>query len=242
MGPKNINKDIPIFLGILALIIFGHACFNYNPALARGLPQLLLQGNGGGYASEPVNERATDLEYNARRMLYQLGSAEAGYSEYYNKGTYAWIQNLVNDGYLQPNDSGATLVNSYSMTFYLSDGHLGFTIVAESNDFDLRSFLIDENQLVVPITPVVMEDPDESWTFIRELESTLYYDYGGYDYLNSLLLLNYDPPLGLRLNRERTGYLLFEFAEADEVLVPNDELHYISNLTSYMLGDTRPGY
>lgn len=236
------KSDIPIFLGILALIVFGHACFNYNPAQAAGFTRLLLQGAGAGYMVDSSNDRATDLEYNARRVLAQLGSAQISYSLDHGDDTYAWLHNLIREGYLAPNESGGTLVNSYSITFYLPSARGGFTLVAESRNLDLRSFLITENQDVVPLTPTVIENPNDDWATVRAMEETLYYDYGGYDYLNSLFLYSYNPPLGLRLNLEKTGYILFAYKEEDEILVPDDELIYIDNLSSFMIGDTRSGH
>lgn len=237
------KSDLQILLGIFALIIFGHACFNYSPVKAAGLTHLLLQGNGeGGYAVMPSNGQATDLEYNARRTLSQLGSAQASYSANYGADTYGWLQNLVRDGYLSPNESGATLVNSYSITFYLPSERQGFTIIAEPKSFDVRPFMITENMNVVPLSPAIIENPDDDWATVRAMEDTLLYDYGGYDYLSSFLLDNYNPPLGLRLNREKTSYMLFAFNEVDEALLPNDELVYIDNLSAFMNGDTRSGY
>jgi hypothetical protein len=157
-------------------------------------------------------------------------------------GTYGWLHNLVRDGYLAPNKSGGTLVNSYSITFYLPSARDGFTLIAEPDSLDLRSFMIDENLDVVPVTPSVLEDPNSDWMTIRAMEDTLHGDYGSYDYLNSFLLFSYNPPLGLRLNLEKTSYIIFAFKEEDEVLSPDDTLVYVDNLSSYMIGDTRAGY
>ena len=236
------KSDTAIFGGILALIIFAHACFSYCPAHASGITHLLLQGNGGGYAVLPQNDQATDLEYNARRMLAQLGAAQAGYAIDHGDETYAWLHSLTREGYLAPHASGRTLVNSYSITFYLPSARGGFTIIAEPRSFDLRSFMITENMNVTPLSPTVIENPDDDWATVRAMEDTLLYDYGGYDYLNSFLLYSYDPPLGLRLNREKTSYVLFAYKEEDGLLVPDDELVYIDNLSSYMIGDTRNEY
>jgi len=236
------KSDFPIFFGILALIIFGHACFNYSPAKAAGITHLLLQGNGTGYAVMPSNDQATDLEYNARRTLAQLGTAQASYSSQSIVQKYAWLQNLIRGGYLAPNESGATLVHNYSITFYLSKEREGFTIIAEPKSFDLRPFMITENMNVVPLSPSITENPNDDWATVRAMEDTYLYDYGGYDYLSPFLLNNYNPPLGLRLNRERTSYVLFAYDEDVETPMPNDELVYIDNLSSFMNGDTRLGY
>jgi len=235
-------SDVSIFCGLIALIVFGHATMWRRPAHAGALSPLMLQGTGAAYMSyaAPVNERATALEYNARWALLELGAAESGYASSRPDASYAYLQELVTAGYLQPNQTGRSLASSYSITFYINSSRQGFTLVAEPLDIDLRPFMLTENQQVVLLTPSVYGDPNEAWATVRQMENSLLYDKGRYDFLNSLQLIGYDPPLQVRLNRERTSYALHSLiADPEGEFYVDDSLIYIGNFASYMLGDIR---
>ncbi len=227
--------DIAIFCALVGMIVFGHLTLGGGTAHAS----LLMQGAGLSY-TQPVNERATDLEYNAREALASLGAAEYSYSTNRTAGQYAYLQDLVRSGYLQPNQTGKSLAASYSITFYLPSGHQGFTLVAEPLQNDLRPFMISDNRQVVLITPSVQGDPNQDWASVRETENEIYWSSGLYEYLNGFKLLSYDPPLQVRLNREGTSYVLVPFSKNREgMYIPDDSLVYIASFAGYMIGDTR---
>ncbi len=243
MTDKFRIPDISLICGLIALIVFGHvSLLQKNAAHAGNQANLKLQGAGFScYSySVQVNEQSMALEYNARRKLYELGAAQASYSSYVTNGKYAWLQELVTTGYLRPNDSGATLIPRYSITCYLTSGRRGFTLVAEPQDFDLRSFMLTENQQVVLLTPTVEGDPNEDWESVRRMETEFAYEKGYYDYLDALQLLSYDPPLQVRINRERDRYVIHRLREHPEAgYVVDDSLMYSLVFASYMIGDTR---
>ncbi len=237
---KSISKtDIAIFCGIAALILFGHTLLVSGPANASGLAPLLMQGAGFSYMPI-VNQNASQLEYNARDMLYTLGSAQLSYATNVTNGKFAELQELKNIGYLQPNVTGGLLVGEYSITFYMPRNKRGFTLVAEPDNFDLRAFMITENQDVVLITPTVLPDPTEAWGTVRAMESEALHNTNRYDYFLGMQLLSYDPPLQIRLNAERTSYSLHSLLEGGQYGFTLDEsLVYIDSFASYLAGDTR---
>ena len=233
------TSDIAIFCGIAALILFGHSVIADRSANAAGLTPLLMQGSGISYLPV-VNENASQLEFNAREMLYTIGSAQLSYATNVANGRYAELQELKNIGYLQPNVTGGLLVGSYSITFYLPQNKHGFTLVAEPDTLDLRPFMITENQDVVLLTPSIMTDPTEAWETVRAMESEMLYDTNRYGFFNGLQLLNYDPPLQVRLNAEQTSYALHSFSEGGTYGFTLDEsIVYIDSFASYLAGDTR---
>ena len=127
---KQKLSDIAIVGGIIALIIFAFLTRLDSPARGTSVPVLFMQGGGVSYGAA-VNDRATELEYACRDKLYELGGAEAGYAQYVASGKYAYLDELIYQGYLTPNVSGGTLVSGYSISFYLPPGKRGFTLVAE---------------------------------------------------------------------------------------------------------------
>ena len=233
------TTDLAVLCALIALIVFGHAAMSGRTAHAAPSASLLMQGAGVSYELQ-INEHATDLEYNARDTLAMLGSAQMAYAANTSSGKYAEIDQLLRAGYLQPNQSGRTMVSGYSISFYLPGGRRGFSLIAESHDFSLRSFLISENQEVILLTPSVLGDPNSSWETVRAMESELQYTEGRFDFLHGLQLLNYDPPLQVRLNAERTQYLLCSFkTDENDLFDIDDSIIYMSSLRSYMIGDTR---
>lgn len=242
MTARNWITDISIISGLLALIIFGHLTMWRGSAQAGSFPTLQLQGTGSAYASysEPVNERLGEFERNVREMLYDLGAAEYSYAASRPEGRYGYLDELVQHGYMMPNQTGSTLVANYSISFYLPGGRRGFTLVAEPESLDLRSYMLTENQQVVLITPTVMDDPSEDWETVRNMMGNFMEERGYYDYLGPMQLLSYTPPLQIRLNRERTAYIIHQLMENPEAgFIPDEELVYISSYASYMYGDTR---
>jgi len=239
MKSKLSYSDIAIFSGIIALVIFAHFCVAGSPARASGHRPLLLQGGGMTYA-EPVNNRLSELEFNARTTLSYLGQAQQSYASSHADWRYVWLQDLVNSGYLQPNATGRTLTASYSITFYIPPDQSGFSLIAEPLELDLRSWMITENQDVLLLTPSVMDDPDENWAEVRSMQLDNLYEYGHYEYINTLMLWSYTPVLQCRYNRELTSYLLTALTE-DYMrgFIPDDSLIYISSYASYLVGDVR---
>jgi len=240
MSKKGIRiSDLAFVCGMLSLIVFSHVVLSGYSADASPMSPVLMQGGGVSYNLQ-VNERATDLEYNARRMLLSLGSAQLSYAASTSSNRFADLHELLSAGYIQPNLTGGTMVSGYSVSFYLPSGKRGFTLTAESQDFTLRSFLMTENQRVVLLTPAVLSDPTEAWETVRAMESELYYTEGSYKYLQSLMLLNYDPPLQVRINAEKSNYILSSLVVADDgFYAVDDSLIYFSSFMSYMIGDTR---
>lgn len=235
-------SDISIISGLLALIVFGHLSMWRSAACAGGFPSLQLQGTGSSYASyfEPVDERLSQFESNVQNMLYELGAAEYSYAASRPEGKYGYLNDLAHYGYVMPNQTGRTLVSNYSITFYLPSGRRGFTLIAEPESVELRSFMITENQVAVLMTPTVLGDPSEDWESVRAMMGSYLQERGYYDYLAPMQLLSYTPPLQIRLNRERTRYVIHQLKENPDVgFIPDEELVYISTYASYMYGDTR---
>jgi len=234
-------SDTAIFCGLLALIVFGHFSMAGSRANASGLYPLLLQGAGAVYGIT-VNERASDVEENARLALRQLGSAEMAYaSGESSSGRFAWLHELHQAGLLPPNLTGRTITTGYSITFYLPQGKRGYTLIAEPLEYDFRSFMLTENQQIVLLTPSVMTDPTEGWQTVRAMESEVRNDTGRLDYFRGLEFFNYDPPLQVRLNVEQSRYTLHRFIENEDTgWLIDDSLVYADTFASYMVGDTRP--
>ena len=229
-------SDIAVLSGFGALVVF--CILTQVPASASGTPfgGLIFQGTGSLY-SVPVNDRATLLEYACRDRLYELGSAQAGYAMYISNGSYAYLDDLIVEGYLQPNVSGRSLCSGYSISFFLPPAKRGFTLVAEPTDFDLRAFMITENLRIVTLTPSVDDDPNRDWTDVRELESDRLYAYGSYRFLSTEELISFDTPLQIRLNREVTNYALVSYHEDEQGnWVPDDSLVYFSGMSAYLRG------
>ena len=237
---KNLTlPDVTIYCGLLALVIFSLICISKQPASASVLHPLLLQGGGMAYG-QPVDENVGPLESNARMVLYELGSAEASYSSRHSRGEYTFLQDLMYTGLVLPNNTGSTLAQNYSITFYLPPGRRGFTLIAEPKQNNLRPFMITENQDVVLLTPSVMNDPTEDWAEVRDIELNNLCETGRYNYISSLQLINYDPILDVRLNREMTRYVIHSLInDPTGRYFLDDSLVYVDAFAAYMIGDTR---
>jgi len=232
-------SDVTIACGLISLIVFAHVALTGRSASAAPTSPLLMQGEGVSYEMQ-VNENATNLEYNARNTLSMLGSAQMSYAASTSSGRYGELSELLSAGLLQPNQTGGTMVSGYSISFYLPPGRHGFTMTADAVDLTLRSFLLTENQKVVLLTPSVESDPNESWKTVRLMESELYGSEGRYDFLHGIPLINYDPPLQVRMNSERTNYVINAFIVGEDgMYTVDDSLIYSSAFMSYMIGDTR---
>ena len=72
-------SDLTILFGLIARILFSHIATSPPPASASVVNPLRMQGAGPGYAPL-INERATELEYEARYALYELGAAQVSYA------------------------------------------------------------------------------------------------------------------------------------------------------------------
>lgn len=225
--------------GLVALMAFGYLAAIRKPARANALRPLLLQSSGTTYG-EPVNERLTPIEQGCRRVLAQIGVAELDYAAENQADVYGYLQDLVLDGYVQPNATGRSFAPSYSITFYLSPARRGFTLIAEPQIAELRPLMLTENQRVVPLTPTIEGDPNDDWQTVRESQWDRFFTQGYYDFITTAELLQYDTNLQLRLNRERTEYVLLTLEETEPGLwAPDDSFLYVSAFASYMLGDTR---
>jgi len=233
------QSDLTLACGIVAMLLLGHVITAQYPARADETGSLHKQGAGVAYG-EGANERLSQMESQARSVLKQLGSAESSYASTHTPGQYAHFRDLVRGGYLMPNAAGGNLTPGYSVTFYLPPAKRGFTLLAEPTDLQLRPLLLDENQLVVVLTPTIDGDPDEGWATIRERMETSRTRYGYYMPPFSLELAAHNPPLEVRINWEATNYILQALAgSASRGYVPDDSLIYSSFLNTYLIGDVR---
>ncbi|MFH1677119.1 MAG: hypothetical protein ABIC40_08850 [bacterium] len=241
MKPKEIITIIAIF----GLIILGHVLTFNREARASGVSPLLLQSTGSAYSSYGATpkDQLAPVENQCRDMLYQIGASEMGYAQYVSKGKFAYLHELKLAGYLQPNASGGTLVGNYSITFFLPPGRLGFTLFAEPLNFELTPMMIDENQNVVNLVPTNEGDPNEDWADLNGLEKGYYFTNGFYYYPPFPIMADYETPIQVRLNAEKSEYVIFQFlkteAEGPMKRMPDDSLIYISRYLTYLVGDTR---
>jgi hypothetical protein len=231
-----LHKDFPIICGIIALLIFGHIATNHSGAHASGVGQLLMQGAGTGYG-EPVNEQLGSSEQQAISALLQLGGAQMSYSSEKTHGKNGYLSNLVLAGYLVPNATSVSMAQGYSIAFYLPSNKAGFTIIAEPTDYNLRPFMIDENQAVTLLTPIVGTDPDQGWADARTTMYSSISQYGYYQYPFTLALLGHTPPLQVRMNQGYSNYVLLSLQRTPgNALIANPNLIYNSFLNSYLNG------
>jgi hypothetical protein len=236
------RKDFAIASGIIAILVFGHVASFQSRAHASQIGGLLLQQGAAQAYGEPVNERLGTAEQQARDVLMQIGSAEAGYSSERTAGRSGWLSDLIMAGYFAPNASPTSLAQGYSIAIYLPSTKQGFTAVAEPVDFTLRPIMIDESQRVSSLSASIMSDPDEGWASARyRMESSLG-QWGYYQYPFSMELLAHTPPLQVRMSGGYTSYLLFSLLQTQNgSFVPDPSLLYSSYLNTYLVGESAQG-
>ncbi len=232
-------SDISIFIGLVALLVFCHMAISDRPASAGVVNPLLMQGAGSSYFGLEINERATELEINARNKLYELGSAQLAYSRSTHSGNFAHFQELISNGYIQPNMTGRTLTSDYSISFFFPERKRGFTLIAQPMKIDLRAFMITENMEVILMTPSIDSDPNESWATVRAMESELKSTEGRFSFLKGFQLLEYEPPLQIRLDADRKEFVLVSFDSDEYGLKLDDTMVFSSSMSDYLIGDTR---
>lgn len=234
---KRTSQDISIACGIIALLVFAHISMSGGSANASPAGRLLMQGTGVAYGGLPVDERLGAMEDQARKMLMQLGASQISYSSSHPRGCYAYLHDLMLAGELQPNASGRTLVNGYSIGFYLPQAKTGFTLLASPTQLQLRPLMLDENQEVVTLTPTIEGDPDRGWANIRERLRASLYQYGYYMHPMTLETIAHDPPLQARINWSGTEYVLVSLRESPESgFTPDPSLIFSSFLNTYLVG------
>lgn len=235
---KNKN-DLIIIAGLFcALVIFNLAGAG---ALASAKPDKVLhkQGTGSSYGIS-VDQRISMLESNCRDMLVYLAEAQSEHAKADLAGRYGWLQQLISDGYLEPNKTGKTLVNEYSITFFLNEKSDGFTLVAEPMNFDLRPYLITENKKVVPLTSSIEDDPTDEWKKSRTGMNDHFWGYGVFDYPITMPGAPNPENLQVRINREKTSYVIHKMKKTgNEKARPDESFLYSYDFRAYLYGDLR---
>jgi hypothetical protein len=238
-GMKQRKFDLPIIMGIVALLVFGHIMSLRASAGPGPTGPLHKQGAGSAYGPQP-DERSGQLEYQARNALMEMGSSQMSYSRKVTSGHFGYFHDLLGAGYLLPNATPTSIVNGYSIAFYLPATRSGFTIIAEPSNLELRPLMITENENVIVLTPTIEQDPDQGWKDLRDFLEENRSSYGRYQFPFYFQTAAHDPPLQARLNHGQSNYVLLTLTGVPESgYHADDSLIFSSYFNTYLVGDLR---
>jgi hypothetical protein len=134
-GMKERKFDLPIILGVVALLVFGRIMSLRASARPGPTGPLHKQGAGTAYGQQP-DEHTGQLEYQARNALMEMGSSQMSYSTKQTVGHYGYFWDLLGAGYFQPNATPTNIVNGYSM---LQEPRAGNRIAVPRTAIHLRT-------------------------------------------------------------------------------------------------------
>ncbi|HEX9745674.1 MAG TPA: hypothetical protein VGB30_09625 [bacterium] len=233
------NFDISLLAGVLALVVFFHIASVGNRVRAEEHDSLYKQGGGSAYGIFP-DQRLTPLEETCRSALMMVGQAEYSYSSHRQSRQYAYLQELVKDGYLTANTTGRSLAGEYSISFYLPVGRDGFTLIAEPMNYELRPLMLNESWEITSLTTSIDGDPSDDWGSVREKETDYYWENGFFKPFGMFELGQIREDLQVRVNHEQSGYLIHRMITDNlKGRYPDNSMFYLYGYRSYIIGDTR---
>ena len=232
-------SELAVLSGVMAVLVFFYLAGLSVGAQTSEEDTLSEEGAGVAYGFD-VDQRINQLEESCRQTLHMLGQAEVSYASKFSERNFAFLHELIGSGFLEPNISGRTLTADYSIAFYLPANRRGFTLLAEPVNIELRPFLFDENFQVTYLTTSIDGDPSDDWTSIRERQTDYFWDNGRFREFNPIDMAGHDSPLQVRLNREKTSYIIIRMRSNDFFgQIPDDSLLYSYTFRSYLIGDLR---